>query len=344
MTQHLRRALLLLTPSLTLLLLASPALAQEEREYVPEQSAEVDIEGKQGWDATLAVGASASFSSNQSVIGQPDGSSWTLGFNVTGGLKYINGSHESHTTLNISETFIRTPIIAEFVRSTDLVELESIYYYHIPSITWVGPFARLKLQTSIFKGEDVQPAPIDYVLTSPEGEVTTVTADRLSLTDPFFPFTLKESIGLFARPIGRKWLSAEVRAGLGAREVFADNQFALKDNKDTPQIEIAELRDFVQLGAELVLQASGQLFSERVIYTAGAEFLTPFYNSTDESEKSFTELTNTELFIKASFRLVSWASLDYEFRAVKQPALLDKYQVQNLFLLTVGYTLLEEED
>lgn len=327
-----------------LLLTAAPVSAQEEREYVPEQSAETDIEGKQGWDAHLAIGASASFSSNQSVIGQPDGSSWTLGFNLTSGLKYLSGSHESRNTLNISETFTRTPVVSEFVRTTDLVELESIYYYHIPSVPWLGPFARLKLQTSIFKGEDVQPANVSYAIARPDGQVDTVTADRLPLTDPFFPFTLKESAGFFARPVGRKWLNVELRAGLGARQVFADNQLALKDNKDTPEIEVTELQNFTQVGAEVVAQASGQVFSERIIYTAGAEFLTPFYNSTDESDKSFTELTNTELFIKASLRLVSWASLDYEFRAVKQPALLDKFQVQNLLLLTIGYTLLEEEE
>lgn len=326
-----------------LALTASGAWAQEGTEYIPEKGAEETVKDKQGWDATLAVGAQASFASNESVIGQPDGTSYTLGFNVTGGLQYIKGGHESRNTLNISETFTRTPIVAEFARTTDLVELESIYYYHFEKWEWIGPFVRFKLQTSIFKGEDIQPAEKDYLVTKIDDTQETITTSRFALTDPFFPLTLKESAGVFIRPINRDWLRAELRTGLGAREVFAGDQFALKDNADTPEIEVAELESFQQIGAEVVGQVQGKILSDRIIYSAGAELLTPFYDSSSETEKSLTELTNIELYAKVSLRLVSWASLDYEYRAVRQPALLDKFQIQNNLLFTIGYTLLEED-
>jgi len=339
LTRHTTAALVLIALALT----CASAAAQDEPEYVPTTTGETDVAAKQGWDATLSIGANANVSSNDSVIGQPDGSSWTLGFNVKGGLQYINGGHESRNFLNATETFTRTPVVPEFVRTSDLLELESIYYYHFARVQWLGPFARLKLSTSLFKGEDVQPDARDYLVTNIDGSQTIINATRFQLTDPFFPFSLRESLGMFARPLDRSWLKIEFRAGLGAREVFADSQFAVKDNADTPVLEIVELESFTQAGAEVVAEATGQLAGDRVTYGAGAEVLTPFYDSVSDSDQSATDLTNIDLYAKLSFKLVSWASIDYQYKATKQPALLDKFQVQHNLLLTIGYTLLEED-
>jgi len=40
---------------------------------------------------------------------------------------------------------------------------------------------------------------------------------------------------------------------------------------------------------------------------------------------------------------LSWASLDYSFKAIREPQLLDKWQVQNNLLLSFAYTLVRAQ-
>ncbi|MBM4398523.1 MAG: hypothetical protein FJ087_22920 [Deltaproteobacteria bacterium] len=49
-------------------------------------------------------------------------------------------------------------------------------------------------------------------------------------------------------------------------------------------------------------------------------------------------MTNVELGAKVSFKLVSWASLDYEFRALRVPQVTDEFQLQNMLPLNFSYT------
>jgi hypothetical protein len=39
-----------------------------------------------------------------------------------------------------------------------------------------------------------------------------------------------------------------------------------------------------------------------------------------------------------SFKLVEWASLDYILKTLRQPQLVQDWQVQNMLLLTFGYS------
>jgi hypothetical protein len=52
--------------------------------------------------------------------------------------------------------------------------------------------------------------------------------------------------------------------------------------------------------------------------------------------RSPVALTNVQLDAKVSFRLVEWASIDYQLRAIRQPQVVDVFQVQNTLLLTFG--------
>jgi hypothetical protein len=318
-------------------------LAQDDERYVPEkvESKKKEDEEAQGWLPALSVGANVNISSNSNVVGQPDGTSFTLGFNLKGALDYVRDKHEFQNSLTITETFTRTPVVSAFVNTTDNLTLQDIYYYRLEP--WVGPFASNDLETSLFPGFDVRPDQRDYIVTSPDGTTTTVTSDRLQLREPLLPLLLKQSVGFFARPLRKKWLRLEVRAGGGAREVFADGQFALADDGGTEAIEVNALRNYAQIGAEANFLARGAVSEGRVTYEASASFMTPLYNSVSTADRGPLELTNIELLGKISFKLVEWASLDYEVRAIRRPLLLDRFQLQNNLLLTFGYTFIEPE-
>lgn len=315
-------------------------------DYVPSEDilAQGD-ETQDGWDFTLSLGATFNFSRNSSVIGQPNGTSVTAGSKVNFGADYNSGGHEVRNVVNVTNTFTRTPVVDEFVRTNDLLALESIYYYHPESVPWLGPFVRLNLRSSIFTGEDVQPEAVDYLIRNTDGTTELINAERLELTGPLQPLQLKESAGVFARPINHRWLRAELRIGLGSLQTFAEGGLAINDQDGTPEIEVDRLANSFQAGAEAVLSLDGSLFKKRVTYSAGVEALMPFITESDDSasDKGAVDLTNIEAFMQVSFKLVTWASLDYEFRAIRQPILLDEFQIQNNLLLTFGFTLLGDE-
>ncbi len=298
---------------------------------------------KEGWDGALRIGSGISLSSNQNVVGQTDGTLFTLGLSLDGALDYRRTNSEWRNSLAISEMVSRTPDIGQFSKTADAFDIESIYLYHLTSVPWLGPFGRFTLKTSLFEGRDVRGKTNEYVAAMRDGTTTYYEGDSKRLTRPFQPFKLKESLGMFAKPLDKKTHKLEFRLGLGSQQVIADGQFALDDDKDTPQIEIKELTNYSLLGSEAAVVLSGLLSEEKVSYKLMAEFLTPFVNSESDDERNAAELTSIEFGAKLSFKLVSWASLEYEFKAVKEPLLLDKFQVQNNLLLSFNYAFIERQ-
>lgn len=337
-------ALSLITTTLLTASLTSAAFAQD-KELVPDEIKTVEDKKKEGWDGTLSVGATVNFIDNRTVVGQTDGSNWTLGGALNGSLTFLKGKHEYRGSLAINENFSRTVIVPEFINTADTFIVDSNYYFNL--LSWIGLFGRAELQTNIFAGYAVYPEDKTFLVTRKNdntgaSELQTVSEqDRLRIRDPFGITTLKQSVGGFVRPSREKYLDVEIRLGAGAREVFAANQIALDDNKDTAEIEAKELENFQQIGAEAALVAKGTISQDRVTYKSSVETLLPFYNSINPSDKSTLELTNVEWISQLSFKLVEWASLDYQLKVMRQPLLSEDWQVQNSLLLTFGYTLLD---
>ena len=70
----------------------------------------------------------------------------------------------------------------------------------------------------------------------------------------------------------------------------------------------------------------------------------PFINDLDtEDDRSITELTNIEIGATISFKVFEWLAIDYVFRALRQPQLLDEWQIQNNLLLTASYSFFKPE-
>lgn len=305
-----------------------PAAAPKKEEKKPE-----------GFEPRLSAGATLSLIDMRSVVGQVDGLTVLLGMKLDGGLDYRRGKHEWRSTLTLGEGLARTPVLGEFVKAKDDLFIESIYLYH--ALPWVGPFARVSLQTAVFRGNDVRPAPTTYLILDEDGATTSLVGKQLSLSDSFRPLTVKESIGAFVQPSAREKLNVELRLGGGARQTIADEQLALNDDDKTPEIEVKELVNVYQAGVEVNASAWGDLMDKRVSYRASVELMTPFVYSdlpAGDARGPF-DLTNVDVGATISFKLVEWASLDYELKATRQPQLLDKFQVQNSLLFTLGVAL-----
>lgn len=323
---------LVVTAASTAFAAADPGLLPKHEEIVkaPDKKPE-------GWLPALTLGASVSLSSNSNVVGQPDGSSWTFGLNLLGRLDFLAGIHDLRNTLKIQEQFNRTPVIDAWVKTADQLLFESIYYLKLNDK--VGPFASFRLETPLFRGYDVRQTAVTYV-DAADGTVIATDRRRLRLTEALQPLALKEALGVFYRPIEQKPLEINVRAGFGAQETFAAGGRVLTDDAATPEVEVTALTDFVQAGVVIDLSAKGELEGGRITYGAHAEVMFPLANS-DPTNRSVIDLTNFDLGAKISFKLFAWASLDYEVKAFRQPALVDAWQIQNNLLLTFSYALVE---
>jgi hypothetical protein len=310
---------------------------------------------KEGWDPRISVGATGSFANNSNVAGQLNGSSFSFGYKLDAGADYNHGRHEWRNTLSMNAGVTRTPAIDAFVKTNDTASIESIYLYHI--IPWFGPFARVSVNTSMFRGVDVRPVPAGYVpgtkvvypVKNPDTTMATpfvLTPDcttgtcftELPLSDPFRPLTFKQSIGLFVQPYQTTPLTVELRGGAGAQEVIANDQLAVVIDPMTQAVSYQRLETANQIGPELALSLWGSFVDKRVTYKIDADAMTPVVHGTlppGDTRNAF-QLTNVQLDASLHFKLVEWASLDYQFKALRQPQVLDAFQVQNTLLLTFG--------
>lgn len=315
---------------------AAAAAEDPKTRYVPDKPVITAPLTEQGWVGDLALGSSVALAQSSNVVGRIDGTSFAIGLKVNGALDWARDVHEWRNSLTLGETFTRTPAVDEFVKTNDQLLLESIYLYHLKRLPWLGPFARFKLTTALFPGEDVRAAPVSYV-----GAVTR-TADTLRLTDAFTPTTLQQMVGAFGKPVDRKDLALEIKAGFEARQMIADGQLAIADDAATPDIEVTALKTVVQGGPSLGVIGKGVLAEGRVLYAGLAEAMIPAINNQAATDdRSALELTNVNFEFNLSFKLVSWASVDYQLRAVREPQLIDKWQLQNNLLLSFSYALIE---
>jgi hypothetical protein len=291
-----------------------------------------------GLEYSLKNAVTISIVDSRDVIGvQPNGATYAFGLKFDGNATYRKGFHEWRTIGSVNEIVARTPAFPQIIKSADAATLDSTYLYFVKP--WFGPFARFSAATPLFGGYDVRAAPTTYEVTKADGTIDNATGykntKRINLTDPFRPLTMKETIGPFARPITSEKINIEARVGLGGLQTLADGQLLIKDNPDTAdKVEVITLSDVLQVGAEGSLETWGALYAKKITYKAGIGVLVPAWSN--EKDVSPVKFTSLDIGAAVSFKIVEWASLDYELKVIRQPQLADVWQIRNGFLLTLG--------
>ena len=289
-----------------------------------------------GWNKKLILGGSLSFGSSENVIGQPNGQSNNYGLNIEGALNQIKEQSEWRNDLKIGESASRTPAVPRFVKVKDDIKLETMYLYTLESTPWFGPYVKASVETAMFKGEDVRSEAKTYQF----ADGSTLTGTSVRLTDGFKPLTTKESAGGFFKIINTDTMKFEGRTGIGAVQVNASNQRAIKDDAGTANVEVIDLDSYEQVGIEGGLTFKGTI-DEKTSYSLEGEFLSPFIVDKKAGDnRSNLELTNWEVKGRLTSKLYDWLSLDYTAKVFKQPQLLDDTQLQTLLLLNLTYQLL----
>lgn len=346
-THHLAAASVLALP---LSLLPAPLLAQQaeiapeevEKQVKAETPADPAAASAEGWKVDLTLGTTGSLLRSSDVVGQDDGTTLQLGLLLGGAASLIAGQSEWHNTLRIEHSQTRTPLIDKFVKSADSMEIKSLYLYRLQSPSWLGPYVRARLNTSLFPGYAVDPDPTTVKRTYTDGHVTTedyAKTANIEATSAFEPLLIVESAGAFAEPVKSEPFTLNAKLGAGAQHVLVRDGFALTDDGDTPELEMTQLQDSHSAGAELEIELVGKL-ATNVTWGALANFFYPLLTSADTGGLEGLELLHTDLGANLSVKLAKWLSLDYVLKARKLPFVLDVWQVQHQLLLTAGFNLL----
>lgn len=335
--------------ALVFTLLVGVRIADAQTKIVPKEELEkAKAEDIEGWNPALGINATLNLTSNSNVVGQVDGFSTLFGLGLVGGLDYIKGKHVVRTTLTVTESFARTPVIDEFIKTNDVVGLEGLYNYYVTQS--LGGYGRLSLQTAWFPADDVRGEPTTWVekpaVAGDPPIMLNENALRQRLADSFSPFTFTESVGGFLEPIRRESFNLSLRVGVGGRHTFADDVRLIDDDEATAEVELLSLTNVHQLGAEAFLGAMGKAKEGRLTYRIGASVLVPFVNN-DDFDRSATSLTRVAFEAAVTFSVYQWMSLVYSLSVVRDPQLFpadnELTQIQNNLLLTFQYTFVERK-
>ena len=358
-----RRRSLLGVPMVAFLLSSGPLSAQDTGpRLIPETADGVVDDSATGWHPWLRFGANMALGQSKNVPGTADGLSLQLGYKIGARLDFLSQKRTNEWTnfLGMELAYTRTPVVDAFVKSIDKIEFKSTYLYHPEKLPWLGPFVAFRLSTPMLPGYDVRSDPSNVVHLEPKeaqlfndaGEpidddgqvidanhdsVTQVNSgDRIDLTEALSPLTIRESVGVFAIPLDKPWLKTDFRLGFGAWETFVRDGYVIEDNPDTADLlELRRMQDSVQLGPELGI-ALGGAYKEHLTYAASALFMQPVYQTT-ETDLEGIELLNMEFEAGLGVRITKYFSIDYSFKAYKQPLIVDDWQIQNNILLTIAF-------
>ncbi len=294
------------------------------------------------YESNTQIGANRT--DNNAVQGQPDGQTAAYSLKWDGKISVKSSKQTEWTTTgNISELYTRTPVLPVFVKSDDQLKIESIYYYFMSSPSWLGFYGRVAADTKIFDTYDVRNDEVTYVVAKQNGDVKTVVDDRLKLSSGFHPLTMKESLGLAARPLEENWLKTEIRVGAGGLQSVGKGVLTTSaDDKETEgTVEVAEQGYASAVGAETALLLSGNLVDDRISYGIKAETLTPFKRSPkpEGDDRSAKDMTRTEFEGKVGLNLTSWSALSYAVKSKRDPAIADEAEVVKTLLLTVAHKI-----
>jgi hypothetical protein len=155
---------------------------------------------------------------------------------------------------------------------------------------------------------------------------------------------------MFAIPLDKPWMKIDFRLGWGVWEVFirdgedymVDDTITVEDattGEETDYLVLRQMQDSVQTGPEFGVILKG-IVAERFTYRANALFMQPVWTSDVITDLDGWELLNMEFEAIMGVKLWKFLSIDYIFRAYKQPLVVEDWQFQNNLLLSVGFDII----
>ena len=320
-------------------------IGDEEVETAVKSAAQRD----DGWYPKLRIGGSAALNYNKDVDGVTDGVALTFGLYINGALDYVYDNFEWQNKLDIEHQQTKTPNIDSFIKTADKLDFQTLALFRIPSVEWLGPFVRFRLQSSIFPGHYIsdKDTTVRYYKSGTkldekddskfaEAPKNLKAQESVKLSNAFEPLLLSESAGVFLNPYTTEMLTVTFKAGIAGQHLIAqDGYVSFDDADDDPYYDVIELIDTNSVGIEGELELSG-VFVGYVNWSLAGSLYYPFAVDEDHGLDG-ADLIHAGIEGKISVKLASWASLDYSLTVKRQPFVTTDWQVNNTLLFNVGF-------
>jgi len=328
-------------------------LAQEEeavpvediRDTIDEADVE-DDEPKEGWTVTLRLGGNFNLTDTRNFVGSEDGTTVQIGLLFEANAFLRAGQHRWNNELSIQHNQTLTPQLDRFVKSFDLLDLKSTYIYKLKKPDWLGPFGRFALQTPVLPFDVVRVDPFQITNEETGNELTSgpvAPGDGFEITSFFEPLQLRESVGVFGDPVQEQAIKFEFQVGAGLQQIIARDGFAIQDEDtsgDVIQISVREIESVLEFGAEAETRFRGDIIEDVFYWNFLANAFWAPVSTTDRPNDDFEDQINLKLKGAIGVAVTDWLEAEYTLNVIRQPQVLDDFQVQNGFQLVLNYALL----
>jgi opacity protein-like surface antigen len=277
--------------------------------------------GRLGLTLVGVVGAGASLTSQTNVTGIADSTELTPQVFLDVLMQYNLRKHYTYGRLASEEAFVQRDW-GRFQKTVDFLRLDLLYAYRLRS--WMGPYVRAGVETTLFPGHIYFSSPTDVA--TPDGWIHS-GQKQFRISPMLMPLTTKSGLGLRFNTLPSPWGSLWALAGAGGRYTFADSVYVVRDRKETTHLDVADLGSFWSYGVES--SVVGQLILSRwVVANSEVEVFAPF----DSLDRPTLRWDNN-----ISFRITSFISTNYIYRMKFEPAINDGLQHDHQVQLRFSY-------
>lgn len=287
------------------------------------------------WAQTLVIGADGSFVQSRNRVGVTNQTVFAGNLFVDHQVAYHKG--DSHLTALLQAeagaTSIRPQGAARLpvLKTRDRLRADLLYSLFLRDN--FGPYARSGAETRMFATNVLATEDTTYAIRRLDDTLDTrsiAANNTLKVSDAWAPTIVREGAGLNYRAVNSRWITFNLRLGLGMRQSLYQGAFLIEDDRATPEIEYKEVGDLFQEGVESTIVMTARLPGWAVYAT----YLEMFADFQDVSKPSL-EWRNT-----VTLRLTRVMSLNYFANIDYLPQVVDTVQLEHSIVLRASWTLL----
>ena len=297
-----------------------------------------------GWiyDAGITIGGN--ITRNEYVLsGAQNGDTFTLTSNALVNLNYAKRNYEWRNSLALGLGFSQTPSLPELVKGDDYIKVVSEFRYKLAGINWIFPYVDASWTSNMLDAVDRRASVANYTV-----DGAAFSANELALSSGLSIHRFEETAGVILALFNKSSvpeLNLEGRIGIGARQNAFNGQKIVESvdvDVEPDAVNVVTKEYSSKVGIKYGLYAKGLLGNKMVSYTAYAEALSPFSQFPAEvngRELTMGEATDHALGLNVAFSPLSWLSLVYDFKNVRQPEIQAQSQVTHSFLATTAFAM-----
>lgn len=287
------------------------------------------------WFSSFVIGAVGSLAQQQNVVGVNNQLTAAGSLFVDGQLSYNTGGHSVTTLLQVeaggSQIRPQEGEPLPIVKTRDRLRLDGLYTFYAKP--WIGPYGRVTGETQAFRTDVLVTEDTTLARTFADGtqsEEFVPQNAQFFVAEPWSPTLVREGAGLNTRFVNNRWVSLNLRLGLGLRQNLYQGAWVIEDLPGTPAIEYRQVDSFNQEGVESTLIATARL-PGWAVYATDVELFADFQAFTEPS----VEWRNT-----LTLRLTRNLSLNYYLNLERAPQVVDTLQFEQSVLLRASWALL----